>query len=325
MSTYVKSFENNPDNNKEVGLPLQDLKSEHTTVRQYFEEPEYSRDDRPSYFYVTLFIANSIALVTLPMNWMVLPFILIQAGFFIGLLELMHQSVHRNFVMNRKLNEVLGVFASSLIGFNLISYRYFHLEHHRHTCDELDPEGILYAHSPATRWSALITPLAHIWVAFSINKLSSKYVPKSKHQEWRRCGAISLAIWSSLGLFAAIAPEQFLLVYLIPFCLFAYIDSFFSQAEHYETTYRQSGEKIDVSSVSYDIKLPTWISHLVLSRNLHRIHHVWPRTRWFEAPARLELLDRLQQGRTLTFPAFIKKWMQGGPRLWLPTTPKIPS
>lgn len=323
MSTYVKTIASCLTDHREVDGVALKVATHQATVRELLEEPEPSKDDRPSYLYVAAFIANSAILMWLPVGWALIPFILIQAGFFIGLLELMHQSVHRNFVMNRKVNEVLGGFAASLIGYNLISYRYFHLEHHRHTCDELDPEGILYAHSPETRWSALITPLAHIWVAFSINKLSTKYVPKSRQQEWRRCGAFALAVWSSLGLFAAIAPQAFVAAYLIPFCLFAYIDSFFSQAEHYDTTYRKPEEKIDVSLVSYDIKLPTLLSHLVLSRNLHRIHHVWPRTRWFEAPNRLETLNNSQQGRTMSFPVFIRKWLKGGPRLWLPTNSLI--
>lgn len=285
-------------------------------ARQQLDEPAPSLRDWPSYLYIGLFAVNSGAIALCSSVLLLAPLVLMQGLFFMGLLELMHQAVHRNFVTGRAGNEVFGTLAGALIGINMVTYRYFHLEHHRHTCDSADPEGLLYAHSPRTRWSAVAAPIGQAWVAFSINQLAGRYVPAARKPEWQRCRFALLLFMGSLALLAFMAPPVFLAVYLLPFCVFAWIDFFFSQAEHYAVPIRSENEKADVAQLSYDIRVPRWLSHLMLNRNLHRVHHVWPRTRWFEAPDRLPALHAHEGGRTLSLPAFLTRWMEGGPRLW---------
>jgi len=286
-------------------------------VDRLIEEPSPSKSNWQSYLYILLFVMNSLLIVVCDDKPFVYFFVVLQGMFFVGLLELTHQSVHRNFVTNRRVNEFIGMFAASLVGFNLVGYRHFHLEHHRHTCDDDDPEGLLYIHSPSTRWSLLTAPIAHLWVAFNINSLARRFVPVSKYSEWRRNRLYLVVMLGGAGLFAFADISLFLKVYLVPLCLFAYMDSFFSQAEHYDALVRKTSEKVDVASVTYDIQVPLLLSHLMLNRNLHRVHHVWPRTRWFEAPARIEALNKGETGRVMTLPEFIVKWFKQGPRLWV--------
>ncbi len=288
-----------------------------TPITRPPNEPSPSKSNWQSYLYVGLFVLNSVLIVIGEGSPFVYLLVLLQGVFFVGLLELTHQSVHRNFITNRVINELIGAFAASLVGFNLMAYRYFHLEHHRHTCDDDDPEGLLYIHSPATRWSLLSAPVAHVWVAFSINGLAKRYVPAGKSTELLRNNMLLLFMFGGLGGLAWMDFSLFLTLYLLPLCLFAYLDSFFSQAEHYDASVRQVSEKVDIATVAYDVQVPLVLSHLMLNRNLHRVHHVWPRTRWFEAPSRLGALGIRNEGRVKTFSEFVIHWFRNGPRLWI--------
>lgn len=288
-----------------------------TNGSQLIEEPSPSTSNWQSYLYIMLFVMNSVMIVFGEGSSFVYLLVLLQGMFFVGLLELTHQSVHRNFVTNRTVNEVIGTFAASLVGFNLIAYRYFHLEHHRHTCDDDDPEGVLYIHSPTTRWSLLSAPVAHVWVAFSINGLAKRFVPKVKSPELLKHKCVLMVVLGGICVLAFMNFALFLNLYLLPLCLFAYLDSFFSQAEHYDASVRKASERIDVATVTYDVQVPLILSHLMLNRNLHRVHHVWPRTRWFDAPSRVDSLNVRNEGRVWTFPAFVVHWFKSGPRLWI--------
>lgn len=282
----------------------------------------------PSYLYLSLLILNSLVLaygstLTQWSNlWLLAPLIIVQGLFFMGLLELLHQAVHHNFITHRTINEIIGTIAAALIGINLVAYRYFHLAHHRHTCDEKDPEGLLYAQSPSTRWMALGSPIEHAYVALQINRLASRYVPVRKRAEWNRARVVLFSVLAIVSVLAFLAPVQFVAIYFLPVCLFAWIDFFFSQAEHYDAPVRPLKTKPDaedinkIRKVSFDIVLPTALSHLMLNRNLHAVHHIWPRTRWFEAPVKAAELQNLADGRTLSFGAFLKLWFKGGPRQW---------
>jgi len=276
----------------------------------------------PSYLYLGLFLVNSVvlaggsAMLEWSSLWVLLPFMVIQGLFFMGMLELLHQAVHYNFVTNRRANDIIGSMCAALVGINLVAYRYFHLTHHRHTCDEEDPEGILYAQSPATRLMVLACPVEHAFVALQINRLASRYVPERKRAQWFRSRCVLALVLALIVGLAFWAPMTFVAAYFLPLCVFSWVDFFFSQAEHYDAKVRPVSESADVGKVSYDIVIPTLLSHLMLNRNLHAVHHVWPRTRWFEAPQRAAELKELQGDRSLSFVEFFTLWMQGGPRQW---------
>lgn len=278
--------------------------------------PEFSAANWPSYLYVALFTLNTAAIVLLAGQWLCAPFALVQGFFMVGMLELTHQAVHRRFVVDSRFNEMLGSIAAALIGLNFIAYRYFHLEHHRHTCDEVDPEGVLYADSPHTRWFWLGAPIAHGVVAWRINGLATRYMPRSKRTEWLRANAVLALILVGLLVWAVWSPLTFALAWLVPVCVFAWIDFLFGQAEHYGAPVRGVEERTNVANVTLDVRMPLLLSSLMLNRNLHRVHHVWPRTRWYEAPRFLPLLDTSQPGRVVSLPQFGARWLAQGPRLW---------
>lgn len=282
---------------------------------QHIPRPDTA--DWPSVLYLTLFVVNTLIILNNPWPITNILFVVLQGFFFVGLLEMTHQCVHHAFIVSsRKINEAVGLIAAALIGINMVTYRFFHLEHHRHTCDTADPEGHLYAGSPTGRWFIGGAPIAHLYVAVGINGLAGRYVPQAKRAQWWRARMVVFAVMSALVVWAVLSPLSFLQAYLLPLCLFAWFDFFFSQAEHYGASIRSSEESCNVAGVSYDIQVNRWLSHLMLNRNLHRVHHVWPRTRWYESPVRLQELDSLQPGRVMSFGHFAKRWWREGPRLW---------
>lgn len=287
-----------------------------TELEQLAPMPDFSEADWPSYLYLLLFALNTAAICWLADGWYCAGFVLLQGCFLVGMLELTHQAVHRRFVLAPAINEWVGSLAAALIGLNLTAYRHFHLEHHRHTCDESDPEGLLYAGSPATRWFWLGAPIAHLVVDWEINGLASRYVPASRRTEWMKSNGFMALVLVGLLVWAAFSPRSFLLAYVVPMCLFGWIDFLFSQAEHFAAPVRPVDARINVANVTLDVRLPRWLSHLLLNRNLHRVHHVWPRTRWFEAPGFLPTLDATQPGRVVSLPEFTVRWFRQGPRLW---------
>lgn len=279
--------------------------------------PSPSWSDLPSLIYLGLLALNTLIILLNPWPLLNVVFIVVQGFFFVGLLEMTHQCVHHAFIARyRRINEIVGLIAAALIGINMVTYRYFHLQHHRHTCDQQDPEGHLYADSPRTRWFFLVAPIAHVYVAVGINRLAAQYVPARKRGEWQRARLVLVSVMMLLALVCAWNPAFFLQAYLLPLCLFAWFDFLFSQAEHYGADIRDADAACNVASVSYDVTAPRWLSHLMLNRNLHRVHHVWPRTRWFEAQARQRELDAIQPGRVLSFSQFSQRWFTEGPRLW---------
>jgi fatty acid desaturase len=279
--------------------------------------PTPTRSDGPSLLYVGGFVLNTLSLALLPAHPLMVLQCVLQGFFFVGVLEMTHQCVHHAFIASSpRVNEVVGLCAAALIGFNLVTYRHFHYEHHRHTSDADDPEGHLYADSPNTRWLMLVAPIAHVYVALGIHRLSRRYVPRRERAAWLRSQAVTLLVLFALVPWAVLAPWSFLRTYLLPLCLFAWLDFLFSQAEHYEAPIRDSGVRSNVADVSYDIRVPALFSVLMLHRNLHRVHHVWPCTRWFEASRRMHELDALQPGRVLTLTQFARRWWRLGPRTW---------
>ncbi len=287
-----------------------------TELEQLAPMPEFSEANWPSYLYLSLLALNSVAICTLASDVGAIGLILLQAWFMVGLFELMHQAAHRRFVTSGVWNETLGNLAAALIGLNFTAFRYFHLEHHRHTCDEGDPEGLIYSNVARSRWNWLIAPVLHGAAVWRINQLASRFVPASRRADWMGSNAMLALVLVGLVLWLVLAPRSFLLCYLLPFLLFTWLDYLFSQAEHYGAKVRGIDDSVNVANLTLDLRMPRWISLLMLHRNLHRVHHVWPRTRWFEAPSFLPALDRAQPGRVISLTGFIARWLTQGPRQW---------
>ncbi|MGN6650481.1 fatty acid desaturase family protein [Trinickia sp.] len=272
--------------------------------------------DWPSALFLAAVLTNTVAVAIAATSntWLVCPLVLLQAWLILGCQEAKHLSVHGTFIGNRHLNDTIGIAFAALFGVNFVAYRYFHLAHHHATCTEADPEGKLYALSWRTRWIWLLAPLELPWVAWHIGRTGCPMVPPSKRR-LRNAAFVWMAAFAALvGIGLYYAPRTIAFAYLIPLALFAWFDFMLTQAEHYDTSIAPASNRREPGSITYDIVLPLCLGWMTLHRTLHRVHHREPGSPWFQAPRRL---NEDPTARPIGYMTFVRRWLAGGPRLWL--------
>lgn len=273
--------------------------------------------DLPSAVFVMAVATNTMWICRTSTVWLLIALTLLQTLLMVGCQEAKHLSVHGTFFRNRRLNDAMGVACAALFGANFVAYRYFHLEHHRATCTEADPEGRLYSLSWRTRWIWLLAPLELPWVAWHIGRTAWPMVPANKRSQ-RRVALGWMVVFGILVVVGLrVAPAAVACAYLIPLVLFAWLDFILTQAEHYEVAIVPALDARDPHTVSHDIVLPFGLGWLTLHRALHRVHHCNPGLRWFEAPRALQRAERNGMATPLSYGAFARRWLANGPRLWL--------
>ncbi|CAN7564929.1 fatty acid desaturase family protein [Pseudomonas brassicacearum subsp. neoaurantiaca] len=280
-----------------------------------------SSSNLPSYLFMMLCVLNSTAIAWLATHeafvWLaVAPLIVLQAILMIGVQEIKHQGVHRQFLVGTRLNDAVGVFAAGIFAANFVGYRYFHLEHHRKTCQADDPEGLMYEQTWPTRWISLLGAAEQLWVAISTNRISRRYLPPHAVWRWRWNNALIVVFAGALAFGLYEVPRLVVCVYLLPYCLFAWMDFWLTQAEHYGVRISAQGPRRAPCEITTDVRLPKALSWLILHRSLHRTHHHAPATRWFHAYAQSTVLAKDKPGGMTDLPAFVATWMRLGPRLW---------
>jgi fatty acid desaturase len=283
-----------------------------------------SRSNLPSYLFMALCILNTTAIAWLAahegLGWLVVvplvPLIVLQAILMIGVQEIKHQGVHRQFLVGTRLNDAVGVFAAAIFAANFVGYRYFHLEHHRKTCQADDPEGLMYEQTWRTHLISLLGAAEQLWVTVTTNIISRRYTPPRAVWRWRWNNALIVVFVALLALGIHEVPRQVVCAYLLPYCLFAWMDFWLTQAEHYGVPISAQGSRRAPADITTDLYLPRPLSWLILNRSLHRIHHHAPATRWFHAYAQSEVLAESKPGGVTDLPTFFATWMRLGPRLW---------
>lgn len=269
--------------------------------------------DLPSLAFLGVLGMNTCAIGLAHGAWPCALLALPQALLLGGCQEAKHQCVHRAFVRHAGLNDLLGTVLAALFGLNFTVYRFFHLQHHRHTCDLGDPEGALYRLSWRSRVIWLLAPLELPWVAWHIHRTGWAMVPPARRGRRTMDAVWGLAFAALMLLALREAPQFVLWAYAVPAALYAWLDFPLTQAEHYGAPVLSCERRRDPADVSFDIVLPLGLGWLHLHRALHRVHHRDPTTRWYEAPARL----RADPTATpVGFTAFVRRWWAEGPRLW---------
>ncbi len=279
----------------------------------------YLRADWPSLMFLALAALNTIVLATMPHLWLRALLSLPQALLLAGCQEAKHMAVHGTFLSDRRANDTAGVFCAALFGVNFTAYRYFHLQHHRANCTHADPEGQLYVLSWRTRWIWALAPLELPWIAWHQNRVGWPMVPRSKRRERNFALGWMLAFFAFVVIGAWRAPQAVLWAYALPAALLAWFDFMLTQAEHYEAPVAPATIRREPGDITHDIVLPLGLGWLMLHRSLHRVHHCYPATRWYDAPRRLR---NDPTAAPLTYCAFVRLWLASGPRLWLPERSK---
>jgi fatty acid desaturase len=272
------------------------------------------RQDAPSLAFLGVVAANTAAIAWASNPWLLCALCAAQALLLIGCQEAKHQCVHRTFLTHRGSNDAVGMVCAALFLVNFHAYRHFHFAHHRDTATERDPEGHLYSRSLSARWIWLLAPLEIGWTAYHLNRKAWSSTPRS-NRFLRNAGAVFACAFA--GLFAALAvwkPTAFLLAFALPLALCSWIDFLLTQAEHYGVPVAPaSQQKRPPGETTQDVIVPRWMSWMMLHRPLHRVHHMHPALRWFEAPG----FVGEDGGVPVTYLAFVARWLREGPRLWL--------
>lgn len=271
----------------------------------------------PSALFLAAVVTNTIVIAATSNTWLAFLLAVPQALLILGCQEAKHLSVHGTFIGNRSLNDAIGIAFAALFGVNFVAYRYFHLAHHHATCTEADPEGKLYALSWRTRWIWLLAPLELPWVAWHIGRKGWSMVPPAK-RTLRNAALVWMVAFAALvaiGMYYA--PRTIAFVYLIPLALFAWFDFILTQAEHYGAAIvpaAPASSRREPGSITHDIVLPLGLGWMTLHRTLHRVHHREPALPWFLAPRRLR---EDPSAKPIAYVTFVRRWLAGGPRLWL--------
>ncbi|MCP1118005.1 fatty acid desaturase family protein [Robbsia andropogonis] len=276
--------------------------------------------DLPSVLFLFVIAANTFLIALTPHAWRLYMLLALpQALLLAGCQEAKHMAVHGTFLSLRRANDIVGVICAALFGVNFVAYRYFHLQHHRATCTDIDPEGRLYSLSWRTRWIWALAPLELPWVAWHQNRVGWPMVPEDRRNGrnaalfWMVvCGAlIGAGVWHG-----GTARHVIIWAYAIPLALLAWFDFLLTQAEHYGVAIVPASPgkvRRDPQSITMDIVLPFGLGWLMLNRSLHSVHHRYPALRWYDAP---RILRADPTAAPTTYWAFARRWLIAGPRLW---------
>ena len=227
----------------------------------------------------------------------------------VGALEAVHQATHNNLFSMAWINQIIGTLLGLVLLLNFVRYKAFHANHHAHAATYLDPERVLYESNDTGSLVALLfAPLFYLGFALTIQR--SDYVAKKRKGAASFNTALLLVFIVFVLALTVYIPETMLFMYWLPLALYAWLDFLLNQAEHYGMRELMPGE--DPGKATNNLLLPKLLSVAFLYRNLHRVHHLEPRTPW-------HMTERvyIEQGEPgISFYTFFRRYLSEGPRLW---------
>ena len=183
----------------------------------------------------------------------------------------LHDATHRSLSSNRVLNDVLGTISCLLLipGITTGSYRYLHLEHHRHTGSPTrDPDDIMVT-APFWQLPFILGGIDVVWIRWYVARWGQR--PKRE----RRVFAGSVAFYVLLHVVWLSSPywREFLLCWLIPQHLGMFGVAFlFAHIQHpAHVTWEEAPFQTTVR-----LLVPAWLRVLLLGQAKHCVHHFAP-------------------------------------------------
>ncbi len=217
---------------------------------------------------------------------------------------LIHESIHDLLDSSRRRNNAAGRLLAVLFGSPFRLLRLTHLSHHKFNrslkergTEIYDPETT----SELKAWlrhfgqilgglylSEVLTPLLFFLPRRSFKNLARRIPdPSSGHEQWLarnltdarafreiRIDAASILIFFALSALCYRGHEWLFAAILL--CR-AFFISFLDNVYHY-------GTPLDHPSSGYNLRLPKFLSNLILNFNLHGVHHVYPYLPWTRLP-----------------------------------------
>jgi fatty acid desaturase len=191
-----------------------------------------------------------------------------------------HEGLHWSISTKRWVNEVIGrvawLFVVPMV--SLSSYRYLHLQHHRHANDERNDPDIFATHTSAWQLPVRWAFMEIFYAAWYVRRL-----PQRLRGSWRRPlaeiaeGAVVFALYVS-GIAAAALTGHLWIVavtVLIPQRLGVMILGWwFDWLPHHGLQHTQRENRYRASRIRLGME---WLlTPLMLSQNYHLVHHLHP-------------------------------------------------
>jgi fatty acid desaturase len=191
-----------------------------------------------------------------------------------------HEGLHWSISTKRWVNEVIGRVAWFFVVpmVSLSSYRYLHLQHHRHANDERNDPDVFATHRPAWQMPFRWAFMEIFYAAWYIGRL-----PERLRHNWRRPaaeigeGAVVFCLYVG-GIGAAILTGHLGIVavtVLIPQRLGVMILGWwFDWLPHHGLEHTQREDRYRASRIRLGME---WVLiPLMLSQNYHLVHHLHP-------------------------------------------------
>ena len=190
---------------------------------------------------------------------------------------LVHEATHRLLARRGWLNEGLGNLAGWPLLTPLSAYRAFHLEHHRATNREGDPNAPLNS-----RWMIAFGSVAYVAL---IHRHACKTM---RGRALARYALETLAMVATLAAALAWLPHAIReRAWLLPLAVTALLQNLRIVSEHLDLP---SGRFHD----TWQLALPRPLSRWLLHNDHHLEHHLRPGLRWHELPRYRAELDRAE-------------------------------
>lgn len=220
----------------------------------------------------------------------------VQAVILNGALSASHEGVHGNLAARPAVNRAFAEFWSTAVLLNFSLYRAYHLEHHRRTRLEGDPE-------PQTEFKALwqyLLALPFIGVGTVVQMLVTSmaslvgrfpgYVRTARQRRAIRTDAVwILAVTAATVTWAVASPRTFLLAWGLPILVSSPVFSLTVLPEHYGLPHVPDPLEATRSTRSNRL-----FSYFYWENNLHASHHLLPGVPYHRQEALSEALgDRV--------------------------------
>lgn len=221
---------------------------------------------------------------------------LINTGIAYLLFSVIHDSMHGAVAADKRLNDWCGQLAATGMspGTTLGLFRWGHLQHHRHTSDRGDPDNWLHGGRAWTlplRWS-VIDIYYLIFAIRSGDRVARRHIPGALAG-----AAVELAAMA--GLLATGYGAELLALWLIPTRLQAVLLGFtFFWLPHVPHDVSAADDSYRATNVRWGHE---WLlTPLLQYHNYHLIHHLYPRTPFYNHMRVWRLLAPALRQQTLS-------------------------
>jgi len=269
---------------------------------------------------VPFFILWFLAYQSLSISyWLVLPFVIVAAGFLTRIFIIFHDCCHYSFFKNRRANKILGTITGILTLFPYNQWQHSHAIHHA-SSGNLDKRGIgdlwiltVGEYAEATKWKKIqyriyrnpfvMFILGPIYVFLLTNRFNKK---GAKWNERMNTYITNISIVLIVALFCmTIGWQSFLLVQGPIFLLSGITGVWLFYVQHqFEDSYFEEDKEWEFVKAAVEgssfYKLPKAIQWLTGNIGYHHVHHLSPRVPNYKLEAAHNHTESLQHVPTIT-------------------------